>query len=625
MTRRRDYRFIVCLLMLLSSAILLFLIFRPRDNITTAINEVITTFKNGHESAPLVSTFDHAAVSTDASPCASIGVDVMSRMKGSAVDAAVATLFCMGLVMPESMGLGGGSWFTIFEKATGTATVINGRETAPSYATYDMFSGDKMKAVHGVDAIAVPGELAAYYEAHDRFGRVPFHHLIQPTIDLACSGFPVGRHLSSAIKSKAAVIQKHGSKSLTNLVEHPVTRVLYKEGDRMKREDLTETLQIIQREGRNSLYALNGTLAMKLVGDLTAQGSRITLEDLANYTVRVEEAERRVLANGMTFYSNGLPGSGPMLGFMLDAVMRSFNLTSLLESDQLNDFYRTTAEVFKFAYGQRAFLGDPEQEKDVNCTEYESTEATLKRLKSLRFPHEVGERIKLMRATHSDPVFYQQPLGHPLTRPYVKFTHDDGTSAVTVMDADGNAVAVGSTINAYFGSLIMSTSTGIILNNEMDDFSAGFSNEYGVVPSSSQHNRISARKRPLSSIAPSIITTGSGQHQEVVIAAGASGGTQIPTSLALVILRTLLFMDVSLADAVGEPRIHHQLQPNVLKFENSAEASFHKETREALSSFGHVLQQIKGRGSVVMAIKKNIDGKLDAVSDWRKGGSVGGY
>jgi gamma-glutamyltranspeptidase/glutathione hydrolase/leukotriene-C4 hydrolase len=518
----------------------------------------------------------------------------------------------MGLVAPESTGLGGGGWMTIFTKATGKATVINFRESAPAYAHAGMFAASPAEN-YGVDSIAVPGQLAGFHEAHKLFGRVPFNDLIQPTIDMARKGFPVTKHLADAVQEKIPTIRKYGSQGIKSFIKPPLRERFLQEGGIIRREDLAHTLQLIQREGRDSLYNVNGTLANMLISDLRSMGSKMTLEDLQNYSVKVEESEGRLLPNGMTFYSNNLPGSGPLLGFMLDAVMRSVNLSSKLETqEETNDFYKKAIEVMKFAFGQRSFLGDPEYEHGVNCSRHESTFETLQRISSPRFAIKVAERIKRMNKTCCDPIYYQQALGYPVTKRLFHFKPDHGTAAVTVIDGEGNAIAASTSINENFGSLVMSKSTGIIMNNQMNDFARHAAH--------GQHNEIAAGKRPFSSIAPAVITTGKGKEQSVHLAISASGGTKIITAEALVILKSILFKDICLNDAVTEERIRHQLQPNIVMFENN----FPSKTMDSLLLFGHVLQRETGKSSSVVVINRIADGKLESIADSRKEGSVAG-
>lgn len=604
-------------ILIISTAVLVFLFLKSQEP-TSAVSGIDKS--TSRKSPTYAAKYKHAAVSADARQCASIGVDFL-RQNGTAVDAAIAVLFCMGLVTPESTGIGGGSFMMVYNASDGKVFALSGRESAPAYAFDGMFDDELAikteKSQVGVDAIAVPGDLALYHQAHEMFGRINFPDLMTPTIDLAEEGFEVGFHLGNAIKQREERFARFNVTNLINLLTNNETGEYFREGDMMKRADLAKTLRIIQREGINSMYSENGTIAKMLIKDLREQGSSMTIDDLVGFKVQVEEMSSRELANGMNFYSTALPGSGPLLGFMMDTLMRTFDVSKgserKLTGADIDVFNQRITEVFKFAYGQRTFLEDPDF--PTNLTHgWNTTASASARLMDKEYAGFIARKILSMNATGNSPSFYQ------FQDEYEGYKGDSGTAGLTVVDAAGNVVAVGGTVNAYFGSYIISPSTGIILNNEMDDFSANVTNLYGVRPG--EHNHVAPGKRPFSSIAPCIITDADGGF---VLSMGASGGTQITTSEALVALRTLLFQDISLETAIKEPRIHHQLQPNELKFENEPEATVPEERLQPLRDFGHNVTAITGRGSIVMAIKKTEDGLLETVTDWRKGGAVDGY
>lgn len=545
-------------------------------------------------SASAFARFKSAAVTVDAKECAFIGGDILKSKNGSAVDVAIATLFCLGLVIPESSGIGGGALFTIFDSSLKRVTVIDGRETAPSYSSPDMFTN--YSSYYGVEAIAVPSEVAASFAAHSRFGRLSWREVIQPTIDLARKGFPVGHHLSNAIAQKWPEISKRDSHLARILTNHE-TGLPFREGEIMKRPDLAATLQVIADEGQDALYSPRGSLAPKVIADLKAKGSRLTLNDFLNYKVKVYEnmIPRVVVGSKRTFkvFAPPLPASGHLLHFIIDVMTR-------LESKDDKEFYRHLVESWKFAYGQRSLLGDLDFEDD------DSKEAD-DRLQDPAFAAKVASIIRSMTQTSVNASFYES---------FESFKEDSGTAALSVVDSQGSAVSVGATVNAYFGAMATSPSTGILLNNEMDDFvtSNDSSNSFGVKPSN--HNRVLAAKRPLSSMCPVIVLN---EEDKVILSLGASGGTQITSSASLIMLRVLLRGE-SLLDAVDASRLHHQLYPMNVKHEED----FPTDILADLRTFGHETQVIQGRGSIVMGISRSND-LLEAVSDFRKGGDVDGY
>lgn len=665
--------------------------------------------------------FSSAAVTTDTAECAPIGRRILEK-GGHAVDAAISVLLCMGVVIPESLGLGGGSFWTIFQKGNtslnggrGQVTVIDAREEAPSYATPDMFSlNNSRSASYGMDAIGVPGELAAYWTAHQAFGKLPWKVVVQPAIDLAREGFVVGSHLENALKSKYQVMERHEgefSGELKKIFTDPDTGEPWKKGSHMKREDLAQTLKLIQREGASTMYSKGGKLLTALLSDLNRKGSKLTEDDFIGYQVRkyVDVIGREISlgegGNNITIYSSPLPSSGPIFGFIIETVVKYFNELKrktpalqfssrrgktnganeqLDEEDLLN---RVVVETWKFAYAQRALLGDPDYEAEDDPTN--TTREAVNLLYSESFSSLVASVIAEMKETVDNETFYydvdslyrrKSQSTHLLIEP---FKPDQGTAAMSIIDSEGNAVSVTSTVNGYFGSLVLSPSTGIILNNEMDDFASDFINQYGV--KGKGFNRVKAGKRPMSSMCPSILTrmrkvnvrvgdemnsteSESFEEEEVILTIGASGGTQITTSTSMATLKVLLnnswiiedgevispdkpiIQDekelansyYTLGEAIDAPRLHHQLWPMKVRHEDEVL----QERLNSLRNFGHVTQPIVGRGSIVMGIlrvphsppnsidededevdesKKGKVMRLEAVSDFRKGGDVDGF
>ena len=592
-------------------------------------------------SLPLVSAsgiFSKKAVSTDAKECAKIGGDIL-RKNGSAVDSAIATLFCMGLVIPESNGIGGGSIWTIKDKKG--VTVIDAREVAPGYVTHDMYfaaKGDRKNPVHGIDSIAVPSEVAGSWEAHKRFGRLSWKELLEPSIELARNGFFVGEHFSTAIRQKWHLLHQYPDlKRLFVKKDVNGNEVQLEEGDIIKRPDLAKTFEIIGNEGINSLYHENGTLLKLMIQDLKRIGSQMTVEDMTGYRVRVyEEVRPRVVNDGKyKVYSSPVPSSGNLMALILDIVFKVFgdqirasNGTFIPSDSELN---RVLVEAWKFGYAKRSLLGDLPFEDD-------ETLQAINLMHNPGFASKIASIIKRMSRTESSNIdaafFYTPLLSNEMHHPFKSYKVDSGTSGLTVVDDDEATkmfVSVGATVNAYFGSFVISPSTGIILNNEMDDFVTcnETANEFGVEPS--HHNRVEAGKRPVSSICPTIITD---DKDNFLMALAASGGTHITSSVSLTAMRYLL-QNKSLLEAIDEPRIHHQLFPMKVGHEKT----FSQHLIKDLQDFGHEPKVIEGRGSIVMGIARHRnhthiiteihgDNKsqqhLIAVSDKRKGGDVDG-
>lgn len=545
--------------------------------------------------------FEKYAVSTDAKHCAKIGSKLLGK-GGNAIEAAIGTLICMGLVIPNSLGIGGGCMMTIYEKRTGKSYIINGREMAPRLSDENMFEGNWTKSRFGPLSVGIPGELAAYAKAYEMFGgNLKWSDLFEDSINMAKEGIPVVGHLSETVRNPDIV--DFMSQSLKRIFINSTTGQLVVEGDKFHMSQLVETLEVIRDQGSDAFY--RGHLGELFVRDLQSMGGRITMDDLKGYSVIVDESLKVEIDDDLTLFTQPVPGSGIILSIIM-RIMKRFGYYKGLKPEsnleELSFYHHRLIEAFKYAYAQRASLEDmpikPERMKRL-----------IDKLSSKEFIDYAVNHIDGL--AHNDTRYLNDG---------VFYKEDSGTAHVSVIDPDGNAIAVTSSINIYFGSGLVSDSTGIIYNNVMDDFvSPNIINYYGVRPS--KYNRIRPGRRPLSSMSPSVFVDGRGQ---VVLAIGASGGTKITTGIAIVSLNNL-FMNQDLRLAVESERIHHQFLPDFVEYE----AGFDPSLLESLISRGHKIKRIVGRSSVVMAIGRVYNetdetSTLVANSDIRKGGSVAG-
>ncbi|KAF5293555.1 hypothetical protein FQA39_LY03040 [Lamprigera yunnana] len=555
------------------------------DNTKQKVSDIPDPTKPLPPSASKLHRFKKAAVCVDSVACAEIGKNIL-KQNGSAVDAAIASLFCNGIINMHSMGLGGGFLMTIYTREDKTAYTLNAREVAPLLSTQDMFQTSKESQYSG-KAIGVPGELRGYWTAHKRFGKLPWKDLVQPSIDLCERGYNMSF-------SQADVVRK--IRNDTNLRSWFINEdgTNKRAGSHIVPKKLCETLKIIADTDGDELY--NGTLSKILLQDIKDLGGIITKEDLENYRAEWDEPVSIKLNNGDHVYSVKPPGSGVLLAFILN-ILDGYNFTR----DSINDIdntvltYHRIIEAYKFAYARRTELGD---------TAFVNISTLLKDLTSDEYAEMIRMKINdnktYNNASYYGGVFYNK--------------EDHGTAHMSVLAANGDAVSVTSTVNLYFGLGLTSKNTGIILNNGMDDFSSPNIINYFELPGS-PNNAIAPGKRPLSSMTPTITTDKDGNVKFVI---GSSGGTKITTAIGLVMMRNMWFGQ-NIKEAVDAPRIHHQLFPMQISYEYGNL----QQVISGLKEKGHNASRYSDTGSVVCAILVQ-NGSIIANADFRKGGDVYG-
>uniref|UniRef100_A0A182MZ66 Gamma-glutamyltransferase n=1 Tax=Anopheles dirus TaxID=7168 RepID=A0A182MZ66_9DIPT len=523
------------------------------------------------------------AVTSNGIECAAIGENVLRR-NGTAVDAAIATLFCEGVTCPQSAGLGGGFLATIYIRETRTAQALVAREVAPAGATRDMYVNKS--SVQGGLAIAVPGELKGYWEMHQKYGRLAWKELVEPTVRLCREGHQVTGYLERILKGREQRIRDEPT--LAQVFINPATQNTWLEGDLLKRPTLADALEVIANEGVHALYSRNGTLLPKLMRDLKQFGAIITEDDFYNYEPRWVAPAHTSIRNSSQVYSIPLPGSGPVLNYMLNILS---NYGDLRQGDPLS--WHRIVESFKHGYGLRTRLGDPAFVPGI--------EEVLDKLSSKAYAQYIAETIRDDQ-THPEYAHYGAEFASE---------QDRGTAHVSVLAPNGDAVAVTSTINNILGAMVRSTSTGIVLNDEMDDFSTpGLINSYGLPASPA--NFIAPGKRPLSSMTPTIVTDDTG---DVRIVVGSAGGSRITTATAQLIVRHVIF-DELLDTIIKTPRMHHQLAPMSVEFEKD----FDPVVIAGLRERGHVCNEAASDGgfAALTAIVRHANNFLEATWDPRR-------
>ncbi|XP_045536410.1 glutathione hydrolase 1 proenzyme isoform X5 [Papilio machaon] len=511
---------------------------------------------------------------------------------GSAVDAAIAAMFCNGLYNQQSMGLGGGFFMTVYIKEEGKAYTVIARETAPAAATANMFHGNYDKAKKGPLSLGIPGELRGLWAAYKRWGKLPWESLLAPTLALCENGYVMSKVLFDGLESAPYV---KNDPNLRKTYYNPTKGQFHRPGTVVKpSEAFCKTLKVIARNGGDELY--NGSLAVEFLDDLQRAGSIVTADDLRNYQAKITDSLAVPLSNGDVLHVPPPPSSGVILVNILN-ILSGYNFThnSINTTEDKILTYHRIIEAFKYAYATRTKLGD---------VDFLDLRDLIKNVTTPSYGAEIRARINDSSTSNDTAVYGATEYNHP----------DAGTAHISIIANNGDAVSVTSSVNYYFGAGFTTLNTGIVMNNVMDDFSLpGFTNYFGLKPSPA--NFIAPGKRPMSSMSPSIIVDKGGNAKLVI---GASGGTKITTAVALVAMRKLWFRQ-TIKQAVDEARLHHQIFPMNAQYEYGIPQDIIK----GLRAKGHGMERYPGRGSIICAMYRNRTG-IYANADFRKGGDVAG-
>ncbi|PTB36768.1 hypothetical protein M441DRAFT_176394 [Trichoderma asperellum CBS 433.97] len=529
-------------------------------------------------------------VASESRECSAIGRDLLAR-GGNAVDALVGTTFCVGVIGMYHSGIGGGG-FAVLRDANGEYEAIDFREAAPAAAFEDMYNNNVSASVRGGLAVGVPSEVKGLEYMHTKYGVLPWKTVMQGAIHVARNGFRVSNDL---IRYMGSTLKADGETFLTKdpnwATDFAPDGDLVKEGSWMTRKRYADTLEKISEQGSEVFYS--GEMAKTIVDFIQSTGGTMTLEDMANYKVIIRPVHN-VTYRGLVLHGIGAPAGGTV-SLQILKIMERYNSEDW--SDQDLSRHRLT-EAMRFAYAARISLGDPEYVDD----DVEGFEQEMLDPKNIDAIH---ERI-WDNQTH--PAKYYNPKKF-----YVPDSH--GTSHIAAADKSGMAVSLTTTVNLLFGAEIVEPTTGIILNNEMNDFSIpGVSNEFGFAPSVA--NYIRPGKRPLSSITPIIASFPNGTLYAVI---GAAGGSRIISATAQVLWHILDGHDETLAGALERPRLHDQLMPNHVLLEEM----FDDEVAVGLEKRGHNVSWVRPTLSSVQAVRRFTDGVFEAASEPRQKNSAG--
>ncbi len=514
------------------------------------------------------------------------GLEVLKE-GGNAIDAAVTVGFALAVTLPSAGNIGGGGFMVIHDAKNGTSTALDYREKAPARAHRDMFLDkngdvDPQKAQFSYQSVGVPGSVAGMAMALEKYGTISLERAIRPAIELAEKGFAMDAYLANTLSNYVKRLQKSPA---STKAFYKSGGVPYKEGELFKQPDLAWSLKQIAKNGPDAFY--KGEIAKKIAADMAANGGLITMADLAAY----EPVERTPVTGnyrGYDIVSMPPPSSGGV---------HVVQMLNLLENYPLGEWGHNTpktvhvmAESMKLAYADRAeHLGD---------TDF--IDVPVKGLVSKKYADMLRTKISPDRVTPSSEISAHDPW------PY----ESPNTTHYSVMDKDGNSVACTTTLNFSYGTGLTAAGTGILLNNEMDDFSSkpGSPNAYGLL--GNEANAIQPGKRMLSCMTPTIIL----KDGVPWVVTGSPGGSRIITTTLQIILNVIDHgMDVRQAtDAV---RIHHQWYPDEIRVEKN----FPVETKTALEKMGHTVVE---RGS--MGVTQTImweNGRFYGAGDMRIGSS----
>ena len=486
----------------------------------------------------------------------SVGEKILNK-GGNAYDASIAIAFTLAVVLPRAGNIGGGGFMVIYDKQSEKAYSIDYREKAPKKSNKDMYLNadgsfnDKKLSTFGYLASGVPGTVAGLWEVHERFGSLPWNELLEDAIYYAENGFSISPYM-------ADVLYKYNEK----MSFYPETKNIFQvdfpnfNDKKLIQKDLAETLRIISLQGRDGFY--KGEIAKKISYEMELNGGLITAEDLEAYNPVWREPITSIY-RGNEIITMGPPSSGGVHIIQMLKILEKHNINELEHNSP--KYINLLTEVMKYAYADRSkYLGDPD-----------FFNVPVNKIIGDDYAQQIFENINLGTSTSSQDIYPGMYLDNE--------SHE--TTHFSVADIDGNVVSSTYTLNSTFGSGVVIKGTGILMNNEMDDFSAapGIPNQFGLL--GAKANEIEPQKRPLSSMTPTIIM----KDGELFFTTGSPGGSRIISAVLQSILNIIDF-EMNLEEATFAKRIHHQWQPDVLEIEFSIE----NEAKAELENMGYSIE-----------------------------------
>ena len=560
-------------------------------NVSNTLSEVAATQPSAAQAAAAAYDFEmdvfhpvqarSGMVASEQELATQIGVDIL-KAGGNAVDAAVAVGFALAVALPNAGNIGGGGFMMVHDARIGKDIALDFREVAPQGASRNMYLDASGTVIDGKSlfshyAVGVPGTVAGMTHALARWGSMPLSKVMAPAIALAEKGYPVSVTLAKTLNQEKK-----------NMGQWPATQAVFwkngaplQTGERLVQKDLAQSMRLISQQGAKAFY--QGAIAQKIAAEMAPHANAITLQDLRDYKV-VEREPVRGSYRGYQIVTMPPPSSGGAHLLQILNMMERWPMNQWGANSAQSVHHMT--EAMKLAYADRAeHLGDPD-----------FVTVPLKGLVSKRYADELAATIKPQQVRAARDIKPGKPQAY----------ESDQTTHYSVVDKAGNAVAVTYTLNTNFGSGIVAKGTGILLNNEMDDFSVkpGVANAYGLMGGDA--NAVQAGKRPLSSMTPTLVL----KDGKPVLVTGSPGGARIITTVLQQIVNYIDF-GMNPAESAAAPRFHHQWSPDELRVEKG----FSADTLNLLRQWGHnvAIKPAMGRTQTI-EIK---DGTLLGASDPR--------
>ena len=505
-----------------------------------------------------------------------IGLEIMKK-GGNAFDAMIGVQLALSVSHPTAGNIAGGG-FMVYKLKNGTDGTLDFRETAPAGSSEKMYQNEDGDVIPGLSsigglAVGVPGTISAIFEIHEKFGSLPIEELFKPSIDLANNGYIVTKYLEAELDEKRDdFIKINGSSSLYSKQ--------YKSGDTIINKMYANTLREIMNKGADGFY--KGPVAQDMISTISESGGIMTMEDLSEYK-SVWRDPVRFKYKGYDIISMSFPSSGGViLGQMMKAI-ENFDLSEIEHNSP--EYVQLLTEIERRAFADRSdLMGDPDFMK-LPVYEFMDKKYVENRMKDFSWD----------QATPSSKIKPGEVI----------FNESNETTHFSIIDKEGNAVSVTTTLNNSFGSKVFVENSGFFLNNEMDDFSSkpGYPNFFGVV--GSEANSIQPKKRMLSAMTPTIVLKNNKPH----LILGSPGGPSIITSVFQTILNVLEY-GMSVNDAVSSPRFHHQWYPDLIVMENEA---YSDELNTILTEKNYLIVKLPIEEDTLGVYKRSDIGAVDAI------------